>query len=110
MRLRNGPRQAGLPRDSLRVALPSNANPPGCAAYAFDAEGRAAIDEVGELAITQPMPSMPLTGKKLEVPIRRILMGLPAKKAANRAALVDPAALDFFIDYAANQTDYPRAG
>ena len=53
---------------------------------------------------------MTLTGKKLEVPVRRILMGVPAAKAANRAALVDPAALDFFIDYAAKQTDYPRTG
>lgn len=52
---------------------------------------------------------MTLTGKKLEVPVRRILMGVPAAKAANRAALVDPAALDFFIEYAAKQTDY-RSG
>jgi len=49
---------------------------------------------------------MTLTGKKLEVPVRRILMGVPAEKAANRAALVDPSALDYFIDYAAKQTDY----
>jgi len=47
-----------------------------------------------------------LTGKKLEVPVRRILMGVPADKAANRAALANPASLDFFIDYARNQTDY----
>jgi acetoacetyl-CoA synthetase len=47
-----------------------------------------------------------LTGKKLEVPVRRILMGVPAEKAANRAALANPAALDFFIAYAKNQTDY----
>jgi acetoacetyl-CoA synthetase len=52
---------------------------------------------------------MTLTGKKLEVPIRRILMGMPAEKAANRAALANPGALDFFIAYAKNQTDYPRA-
>jgi acetoacetyl-CoA synthetase len=51
---------------------------------------------------------MTLTGKKLEVPVRRILMGVPAEKAANRAALANPAALDFFIEYAQNQTDYPR--
>ena len=50
-----------------------------------------------------------LTGKKLEVPVRRILMGVPAEKAANRAALANPTALDFFIDYAANRTDYPRS-
>jgi acetoacetyl-CoA synthetase len=51
---------------------------------------------------------MTLTGKKLEVPVRRILMGVPPEKAANRAALANPTALDFFIDYANTQTDYPR--
>jgi len=49
-----------------------------------------------------------LTGKKLEVPIRRILMGVDPDKAANRAALMNPAALDYFIDYAKNQRDFPR--
>jgi acetoacetyl-CoA synthetase len=48
-----------------------------------------------------------LTGKKLEVPIRRILMGVIPDKAANRAALRNPAALDYFIDYAKNQRDFP---
>jgi acetoacetyl-CoA synthetase len=47
-----------------------------------------------------------LTGKKLEVPVRRILMGVPADKAANRAALANPVSLDFFIAYAKSQTDY----
>ncbi len=32
----------------------------GCAVEAWDAEGRSVIDEVGELVITEPMPSMPL--------------------------------------------------
>jgi acetoacetyl-CoA synthetase len=32
----------------------------GVAAFAFDEAGRAVIDEVGELVITQPMPSMPV--------------------------------------------------
>jgi acetoacetyl-CoA synthetase len=47
-----------------------------------------------------------LTGKKLEVPIRRILMGADPDKAANRSALRNPAALDYFIDYANNQRDF----
>jgi acetoacetyl-CoA synthetase len=56
------------------------------------------------------VPEIPytLTGKKLEVPIRRILMGVDPDKAANRAALMNPAALDYFIDYAKNQGDFPR--
>ncbi|MBK6007764.1 acetoacetate--CoA ligase [Ramlibacter ginsenosidimutans] len=32
----------------------------GVAAYAFDEGGHAVVDEVGELVVTQPMPSMPL--------------------------------------------------
>jgi len=47
-----------------------------------------------------------LTGKKMEVPVRRILMGVPVEKAANRAAMANVEALDFFIDYARTQTDY----
>ncbi len=32
----------------------------GCAVEAWDSEGRSVVDEVGELVLTQPMPSMPL--------------------------------------------------
>ncbi|HVN44502.1 MAG TPA: acetoacetate--CoA ligase [Steroidobacteraceae bacterium] len=54
------------------------------------------------------VPGIPytLTGKKMEVPVRRILMGTSPEKAANRSGVADPAALDFFIDYAAHQQDY----
>jgi acetoacetyl-CoA synthetase len=53
-------------------------------------------------------PGIPytLTGKKMEVPVRRILMGVPAERAANRSAVADPGALDFFIGYAQQQQDY----
>ena len=47
-----------------------------------------------------------LTGKKMEVPVRRILMGVAPEKAANRDAVANPQALDYFSDYAKNQTDY----
>ena len=47
-----------------------------------------------------------ITGKKLEVPVRRILSGVPPQKAANRDAMANPAALDVFIEYARTQTDY----
>ncbi|HYP65983.1 MAG TPA: acetoacetate--CoA ligase, partial [Steroidobacteraceae bacterium] len=47
-------------------------------------------------------PGIPytLTGKKMEVPVRRILMGMPAEKAANRSGVADPSTLDYFITYA----------
>jgi len=47
-----------------------------------------------------------LTGKKMEVPVRRILMGVPAEKAANRAAMANVESLDYFIHYAREQQDY----
>lgn len=41
-----------------------------------------------------------LSGKVLEVPVKRILTGTPAEKAASRDSLVNPKALDFFSEYA----------
>jgi len=32
----------------------------GCACFAFDEQGREIVDVVGELVITEPMPSMPV--------------------------------------------------
>jgi acetoacetyl-CoA synthetase len=54
------------------------------------------------------VPAMPttITGKKLEVPVRRLLMGVPLEKAANTSAMADASALDAFIDYARTQGDY----
>jgi acetoacetyl-CoA synthetase len=54
------------------------------------------------------VPAIPytLTGKKMEVPVRRILMGVPLDKAANRAAMSNAESLDFFIRYAREQRDY----
>ena len=54
------------------------------------------------------IPGIPytLTGKKMEVPVRRILMGTPAEKAANRSGVADPSTLDFFAAYVRRQQDY----
>jgi acetoacetyl-CoA synthetase len=41
-----------------------------------------------------------LSGKALEVPVKRILMGTPPDQAASRDSLANPAALDFFVSYA----------
>lgn len=41
-----------------------------------------------------------LTGKKLEVPVRKILAGVSPDKAASRDAMADPSALDPFIEMA----------
>ena len=49
--------------------------------------------------VIEAVPAVPrtLSGKKLEVPVKRILSGTPADEAASRDALVDPGALDYFI-------------
>jgi acetoacetyl-CoA synthetase len=39
-----------------------------------------------------------LSGKALEVPVKRILMGQPPDKAASRESLANPAALDYFVE------------
>ena len=41
-----------------------------------------------------------LSGKVLEVPVKRILMGTPAEQAASRDSLANPAALDYFAELA----------
>jgi acetoacetyl-CoA synthetase len=42
-----------------------------------------------------------LSGKILEVPVKKILMGTPADQAASRESLANPAALDPFVEMAA---------
>jgi acetoacetyl-CoA synthetase len=41
-----------------------------------------------------------LSGKALEVPVKRILMGEAADKAASRDSLQNPEALDYFVELA----------
>jgi acetoacetyl-CoA synthetase len=41
-----------------------------------------------------------LSGKVLEVPVKRILTGTPAEKAASRDSLANPASLDYFVELA----------
>jgi acetoacetyl-CoA synthetase len=41
-----------------------------------------------------------LSGKLLEVPVKRILMGADPAKAASRESLANPAALDYFVELA----------
>jgi acetoacetyl-CoA synthetase len=52
------------------------------------------------------VPGVPrtLSGKKLEVPIKRILTGTPPDVAASRGSLADPAALDAFVELAAERS------
>jgi acetoacetyl-CoA synthetase len=49
-----------------------------------------------------PAPEIPrtLSGKSLEVPVKRILMGEPADRVASRGSLANPEALDWFERFA----------
>ncbi len=48
------------------------------------------------------IPAVPrtLSGKVLEVPVKRILTGTPAEQAASRESLANPEALDYFVELA----------
>ncbi len=48
------------------------------------------------------IPAVPrtLSGKKLEVPIKKIFLGVPAEKAVSTGALANPQAMSFFVDFA----------
>jgi acetoacetyl-CoA synthetase len=52
-----------------------------------------AITQISEVPRT-------LSGKILEVPVKRILSGTPAARAASRESLLNPAALDAFVEMA----------
>lgn len=51
------------------------------------------------------VPAIPytLTSKKMEVPVRKLMMGIPLDKAANTGSMKDPGALDWFADFAARR-------
>ena len=58
-----------------------------------------AVYEIAEVPRT-------LSGKVLEVPVKRILSGTPPERAASRDSLANPAALDYFVELAAQlETD-----
>jgi acetoacetyl-CoA synthetase len=48
------------------------------------------------------VPAIPrtMTGKKLELPVKRIIGGAPVAEVASRDALVDPASIEPFVAYA----------
>ena len=52
------------------------------------------------------VPAIPrtLTGKKLEAPVKRIMLGARPEDVASRDALLDPSAIDAFAAYAAGSS------
>ncbi|OGB22039.1 MAG: acetoacetate--CoA ligase [Burkholderiales bacterium RIFCSPLOWO2_02_FULL_57_36] len=41
-----------------------------------------------------------LTGKKMELPIKNLLLGMPIEKIANRDAMSNPGSLDYYVEFA----------
>ncbi len=64
---------------------------------------RAALSprHVPDAIIAVPDVPRTLSGKKLEVPVKKILMGVPVERAANPDSLRNPELLPFFVDLAA---------
>jgi acetoacetyl-CoA synthetase len=53
------------------------------------------------------VPQVPrtLTGKKLEVPIRKLLLGHPLEQVVARDAAADPSSLDWYVGFAGQRRD-----
>lgn len=56
------------------------------------------------------VPEVPrtLSGKKLEVPVKKILLGHPLEKAVNRDSTANPAAIDWFVAFARGRAARPE--
>jgi acetoacetyl-CoA synthetase len=48
------------------------------------------------------VPDVPrtLSGKKQELPIRKLLLGAPLEKVVNKEAMANPACLDWYVAFA----------
>ncbi|MGH7757062.1 MAG: acetoacetate--CoA ligase, partial [Vulcanimicrobiaceae bacterium] len=49
-----------------------------------------------------------LTGKKMEIPVRRLLAGASVETVASRDAMMNPTALDWFVAFAAQRNGQTR--
>lgn len=56
---------------------------------------------VPDAVIAVPEVPRTLTGKKMELPIKKLLLGMPVDKVANPDATSNPASLDWFVAFAA---------
>lgn len=55
-----------------------------------------------EIVVAPAIPTT-LTGKKMEVPVRKLLLGDPVEKVASRDAMKNPDSIDWFADFAAKR-------
>jgi acetoacetyl-CoA synthetase len=55
------------------------------------------------------IPEVPrtLSGKKMELPIKKLLLGHPLEKVAHADAMANPASLAWFVEFAARRGSRP---
>ncbi len=78
--------------DSLRTALLDRIRTRASARHVPDS-----VHAVSEIPRT-------LTGKKMEVPVRKLLLGAPVEKVASPDAMANPASLAYFVRLAAGES------
>ena len=102
-RHRGGLAESGLQAGSIlppnvSALSPSRRRPvPGgsVAGHASVQLGSEPVDLPGQLGVPRT-----LTGKKLEVPVKRLLQGVEAGKAVDPATVDRPAVLDWYVEFA----------
>jgi acetoacetyl-CoA synthetase len=109
-------------QDALVVDVPQDGAENWMPLFVVLKEGAALDDELVEAIRTRvredcsprhvpneviAIPEVPrtLSGKVLEVPVKRVLMGEPPERAASRESLANPAAFDWFVEYARKGDD-----
>ena len=58
-----------------------------------------------DTVVAVPVIPYNLTGKKLELPVKRILLGDKPDDVVSRGALADPTSLEEFVAYAATRSE-----
>lgn len=59
---------------------------------------------VPDIIVAAPHIPYTLSGKRMEIPVRKLLMGWPVEKSFSSDAMKDPTAMDWYIDYARSRT------
>ena len=102
---RGGEKDAGE-RELAELAALADGSLPADRRAALEARIRERIREdcsprhvPNEIVAIREIPRT-LSGKVLELPVKKILQGADPAKAASRDSLANPKALDFFVEYA----------
>ncbi|MNT76027.1 acetoacetyl-CoA synthetase [compost metagenome] len=60
------------------------------------------VRHVPDEILQVPVIPKTVTGKKLELPIKKLLLGHPAERVLNRDALAQPESIDWFVQFASD--------